>query len=90
MSNEKPAHEIRMGAIKAAIWKNATESGPRYNVTFARLYREEDKWKSTNGFGRDDLLVVGKVADHAHSWICEQHQDEPEGRREKIIANSNA
>jgi len=26
------------------------------------------------GFGRDDLLLLAKVADQAHTWICEQHR----------------
>ena len=63
-----------MGVIKAAIWKNDTDSGVRYNVTFARLYRDGEEWKSTDSFGRDDLLVLGKVADVAHTWIHEQAQ----------------
>lgn len=66
----KPIHEVRLGMIKAAVWKNETETGTRYNVTFSRLYREEDQWRSTDSFGRDDLLLLAKVADQAHSWIC--------------------
>jgi hypothetical protein len=74
---EKPANEIRIGAIKAAIWKNDTAGGVRYNVTFSRIYKdkEDDQWKSTDSFGRDDLLVLGKVADGAHTWIHQQAQE---------------
>ena len=87
MPNEKPAHEVRLGAIKATIWKNDTGNGVRYNTTFSRLYRDEDKWKNTSSFGRDDLLVLAKVADRAHSWICEQHQDEQPAGREKAVSH---
>lgn len=76
MPNEKPIHEIRLGAIKATTWKNDTDNGVRYNTSFARLYREENEWKSTGSFGRDDLLLLAKVADMTHSWICEQTRDE--------------
>ena len=74
---EKPANEIRLGAIKAAIWKNDTAGGVRYNVTFSRIYKDkdDDQWKSTDSFGRDDLLVLGKVADTAHTWIHQQAQE---------------
>ena len=74
---DKPIHEVRIGAIKAAIWKNDTSNGVRYNTTFSRLYkdREDDQWKSTDSFGRDDLLVLAKVADTTHTWICQQAQD---------------
>mgnify|MGYP000737158253 CR=1 FL=1 len=72
MSNQKPAHEIRLGRIKATVWVNDTDQGKRYNVTFARLYREADEWKQTANFGRDDLPLVAKVADMVHLWIYEQ------------------
>ena len=71
----KPIHEVRLGAIKAAVWRNETESGVRYNATFSRLYKDGDSWKSTDSFGRDDLLLLGKVADQAHSWIFAQGQE---------------
>ena len=80
MPKDKPAHEVRLGAIKAAIWKNDTQSGVRYNVTFSRLYKDGDEWKSTESFGRDDLLVLAKVADQAHSWIFAQAHEEQEER----------
>ncbi len=73
----KPVHEVRLGAIKAAVWRNETENGVRFNVTFSRLYKEGDQWQSTDSFGRDDLLLVAKVADEAHSWIFAQsHESE--------------
>ena len=75
-TKQKPVHELRLGSIKAAVWKNETESGVRYNVTCNRLYKDGDQWKSTDSFGRDDLLVLAKVADQAHSWIHEQSQVE--------------
>ena len=71
---QKPAHEIRIGAIKAVIWANDTQNGTRHNVTFARLYRDDDGWKESTSFGRDDLLLLAKVADKAHTWIHEQGQ----------------
>ena len=72
----KPVHEIRLGNIKAAIWKNSTDNGDRFNATFTRLYKAGDDWKSTESFGRDDLLTVGKVADQAHTWIHEHGKAE--------------
>ena len=71
----KPIHEVRLGAIKAAVWKNDTDSGVRYNATFSRLYKDGDSWKSTDSFGRDDLLLLAKVADQTHSWILAQNPE---------------
>lgn len=65
-----------MGVVKAAIWKNDTENGVRFNVTVSRIYKDGDEWKSTDSFGRDDLLVLAKVADRAHSWIHDEGQAE--------------
>jgi len=71
-SNSKPVHEIRLGRIKAAIWENDTQNGTRHNVTLSRLYKDGEHWKDSQSFGRDDLPLVGKVSDLAHSWIFEQ------------------
>ena len=75
MNKPKPIHEVRLGSIKAAVWRNETETGVRYNVTFSRLYKDGDQWKSTESFGRDDLLLLGKVADQTHSWILAKSQE---------------
>ena len=73
MTNEKkrPVQEVRMGRIRAAIWENSTDKGVRHNVTISRLYKDGDDWRDSTSFGREDLLLVGKVADAAHSWIYE-------------------
>ena len=75
MNKNRPVHEIRFGSIKGSIWENTNpDKSTRHNVTFSRSYRdkETDEWKNTEIFGRDDLLLVAKVADVAHSWICQQ------------------
>jgi hypothetical protein len=66
---QQPVHEVRLGAVKAAIWENETQSGTRFNVTFCRLYKDGEEWKRTESFGRDDLPLLAKVADLAHTWI---------------------
>ena len=42
-----PIEEVRIGTVKAAIWKNdTTEGGVYHNVTFSRLYRtDEGDWR---------------------------------------------
>ena len=74
MANQQPVDEIRIGRVKATIW---------HNVTFGRLYKEADQWKTTQSFGRNDLLVLAKVADQAHSRIFALPQEEePEAEAE--------
>ena len=81
MANPKPISEVRIGRVKAAIWPNGTEGRTRHNVTFSRLYKDNDQWKSTQSFGRNDLLLLAKVADLAHSRIFElQQEEEPQAQ----------
>ena len=72
-TTNKPAHEIRISGIRATIWKNDTDNGPRFNTTFERSYRPEGgEWKTSDSFGRDDLLVLAHVATEAFRWIVQQ------------------
>ncbi|MBX3745355.1 MAG: hypothetical protein KF833_08585 [Verrucomicrobiae bacterium] len=74
-SSNKPAHEVRLGAVKATIWRNEHESGVRFNTVLSKIYREGEQWKNTDNFGREDLLLVAKVADAAHTWIYAQNRE---------------
>lgn len=67
----KPEAEVRIGGVKAAIWRNETDKGPRYSVTFERVYKDGDTWGSSSSFSGDELLVLSKVADLAHTKILE-------------------
>ena len=65
-----PVDEVRIGRIKATIWANTgTDGRTRYNVTLSRLYKTNEGWRRTQNFGRDDLLLLAKVIDQAHSSI---------------------
>ena len=70
---DRPVHEVRLGKVKAAIWRNETDLGARYSVTISRIYKTESGWESSSSFGRDELPLVAKVADLAHSWIYQQN-----------------
>lgn len=73
-AKQRPVHEIRLGRVRAAIWENQTDNGPRHNVALRRLYKDEEanQWKDSDSFGRDDLHLVVKVAHMAELWIYEQ------------------
>ncbi len=75
-SNNQPAHRIRMARILATLWKNHGENGPWFNVTFSRSYKDaNDEWKSTDSFTADDLLLLAKLANEAHTWIIQKQHD---------------
>jgi len=67
----RPVQEFRLGRIKAAVWANETQLGTRYSVTIVRLFKAdgESSWRTSTAFNRDDLPLVAKVADLAHTHI---------------------
>jgi hypothetical protein len=86
-SKIQPAQEIRIGSVKAAIWRNDTERGVFFNVTFQRLYRTgEGQWQSTASFGPGDLLVLAKVADAAHTRLLQLTAAERKSERQPPAA----
>jgi len=86
--SKAPVHEVRVGRIRAAIWENETQNGSLHNVTLSRSYRDGETWKNSTSFGCDDLLLVAKVADMAHTWIFQQRQKESAQQRQKEPAMS--
>ena len=66
----RPVTTLRLGRIKAAIWENKGEGRSFYNVTFSRFYTDDEgKFHDSDSYGRDDLPLVAKLADEAHSFI---------------------
>lgn len=72
--SKKPAHEVRYGLIKASIWENQTKTGCRYSVSVVRLFKDGDTWRESTRFGRDDLLLLAKAANEAHTWLYQNSQ----------------
>ena len=90
-AKDRPVKVVRIGRVRGNIWANHTHVGLTvFNVTFDRLWKEDDQvgdggevlkegeWRQSPSFGRDDLLLVGKVADLCHTWIYRQIQDRNE------------
>lgn len=67
---KKPAAKITLYPVSAAIWRNQNPSGVFYSVTFERSFKDDaGKWQSSATFNANDLLLLAKVADQAHSEI---------------------
>jgi len=74
MANKKPVHQIRFGAIKAAIWKNTNGNNSSwFSVTLRRSYKDGDEWSDTDSLRRDDLPIAEKALGMAYAWIWDQH-----------------
>lgn len=82
-TNNSPIEEVRIGTVKAAIWRNPAgdDGAVRYGVTFGKLYRsaEDGKWQTTRSFGLNDLLVLSKLADQVHTRIHQLREQTAEG-----------
>ena len=76
-----PVHSIRMGLVKACIWRQDTRSGLRHHVTICRLFKNGDIWQESTRFGRDDLPLAAKVMELAHEWIFFHSQEGEEDEK---------
>ena len=67
-AKQRPAQTLRLGRLKATIWRQESDTGPWYSVVFSRAYKDQaDNWQSSESFGRNDLLLLAKLADQAHT-----------------------
>lgn len=55
---KRPAHTVRVGRVKAAIWSNEGSNGTFFNVTLARTYANGSGLRDTRSLGRTDLLTA--------------------------------
>lgn len=67
----KVRHHRHPPFLRAVVWANGTQLGTRYGVTIVRLFKldGEATWRTSPAFNRDDLPLVAKVADLAHTHI---------------------
>ena len=80
----EPVAQVKLGRIVGAIWRNESDNSVvRFNTTFSRLYKDGQDWKRTDSFGRDDLLLLSKVADLAHTRVFELEQEERSGKADQ-------
>ncbi|TLD71481.1 hypothetical protein FEM03_08120 [Phragmitibacter flavus] len=68
--NQKPAHEIRNGSIKATIWLNDSKGKPRHTVTVNRSFKSGDAWRQSGSFHRSDISKLITTLTEAEAWIA--------------------
>lgn len=74
----RPVATIRYANVKANVWRNETEQGTRFNVTFARIYKiGEDQWGQSTSFGARDLPLIEKAAAAALEFIRQAYDETP-------------
>lgn len=66
-TKQRPVETLRDGAIKAAIWKNESDNGDFFAVTFARTYKSDDgELHDTDSFSGAQLLRLARLAEKAY------------------------
>ena len=66
-----PIAKLRLGLIYANIWQRTTDEDAFYSVSFERRYKDaQGNWQSTHSYNADDLLLLAKLADQAHTEIA--------------------
>jgi hypothetical protein len=78
----KPVAKISLFPIAAAIWRNEKDGRTFHSVTFERSYRDAaGAWQTCSTFNASELLLLAKVADQAHSKLCELRANDREAQQ---------
>jgi len=68
----KPVHTVKLGSIRAAVWRRVNTNGQtRHSVTFERIYKSADGFRSMHDFNAQELVAVIKACELALSWVME-------------------
>ncbi|MCA8883148.1 MAG: hypothetical protein KDA50_05290 [Rhodobacteraceae bacterium] len=80
--SNRPIETLRDSRLKAAIWENASETGPYYTVTLAKLYDDKDgQTKETQSFSASELLRVAELAREAHGVVRDLKRERTQERK---------
>lgn len=75
---KQPSAEVAYGSVRAAIWKNEGQSGPRYSFSLSRSYRgEDDKPRFSRSFEVNDIVSIFLCIHSIHSKIEDLLDQEP-------------
>ena len=70
-TTKPPVAKLRLGLINANIWQRENDDNVFYSVSFERRYKDaQSNWQSTHSYNAEDLLVLAKLADQAHTEIA--------------------
>lgn len=87
MANEKnkPIHEIRIGRMKASVWKTDGKYGPKLSVKAPvisyqlpedkRENKKDDGWRESVFFDREDTLIAQQVLQRAFEFIADYKEE---------------
>ena len=77
MANNKPTATLRDGRIKATIWKQNSDKGDFFRVTFSRGYKDEaGNWHDSDSFSGTELLSLAHLATKAFDQTNDLRQND--------------
>ncbi len=74
----KPAHEIKVGGVKATIWLNDGNGAARHTVNTSRSFKAGEEWRQTHSFHKSDLPKLIDALTQAEQWISLREPTVPE------------
>jgi len=73
MSDTKKPAKVTLFPITGNIWRNESQKGVHYSISFERTYKDDaGNWQTTSSFRECDLPVIAKLTDWALDKIKEQ------------------
>lgn len=73
MTRRKPYYEITEGRVKVTIWYEVVDGRTRFNVAFARLFTEADRWWDASCFRQEDMPALSRLASDVGLWIEQEN-----------------
>jgi hypothetical protein len=72
MEKIKPIWEVRLGAIRGAIFENRNGDRSYYNVSLTRRYKQGMEYMTSTTFnGLADMVLVKQAVTQAVDWLAE-------------------
>ena len=69
-TNQKPLHQIRIGAIRASIWEQQSGNTSFFTVSYSRSYRDrQGQWHSGHSYTEQYLSAIRDCTLEARKWM---------------------
>lgn len=82
MTNTPPEETLRDGNLKATIWRNGSEKGPFWSVTFSKTYKDErGNYQDSQSFSGTDLLRVAELSRDAYARTNQLRREHMQSQR---------
>lgn len=77
----KPVKEIKVGAIRLAVWENELENGKAYSFSLSKNYRDKNGgWQTTSSIKSGEAMFAIMALQKALEFVY--LKDKPEVQKE--------